>query len=93
MYAPYCDGASRAGDLALPVTYKGKSLFYRGFRVLRATIAALLAPSTGAMPSLADASSLLVSGSSAGGLTTFLHAVSALKAACTRGCCALVWRA
>jgi len=81
-YAPYCDGASRAGNADLPVVYKDTNLYYRGWRVLQATLAALLIADPGAgaaggpvaMPSLAKARSLLISGSSAGGLTTFLHA-------------------
>ena len=75
-YAAYVDGASRSGDAAEPVTVGGTTIFYRGARVLNASITALLAPGgVGAgMPSLAAAPRLLLSGSSAGGLTTYLHA-------------------
>ena len=75
-YAAYVDGASRSGDAAEPVMINGTPIYYRGARVLNATITALLAPGgVGAgMPSLAAAPRLLLSGSSAGGLTTYLHA-------------------
>ena len=75
-YAAYVDGASRSGDAGAPVEVAGPRLYYRGARVLRATLAALLAPAgVGAgMPSLAAAPRLLLTGSSAGGLTTYLHA-------------------
>ena len=75
-YGAYVDGASRAGDVAEPVVVGDKTIYYRGARVLAATLAALLASGgVGAgMPSLAKAPRVLISGSSAGGLTTFLHA-------------------
>jgi hypothetical protein len=75
-YAAYVDGASRSGDADAPAEVAGQRLYYRGARVLRATLAALLAPAgVGAgMPSLSAAPRLLLSGSSAGGLTTYLHA-------------------
>ena len=75
-YGAYVDGASRAGDAVDPVAVNGSTIYYRGARILRATIAALLAPGgVGAgMPSLATAPRVLITGSSAGGLTTFLHA-------------------
>ena len=75
-YARYCDGASRSGDVTDPVVHNGTSLYYRGIRVLRATLDALTAypPSVNMTHSMANASELLISGSSAGGLTTYLHA-------------------
>lgn len=77
VYAQYLDGTSRAGDVAAPVAAgrPGQEIFFRGARVLRATLDALLAPGgPGArVPSLAAAPRVLVTGSSAGGLTTFLH--------------------
>ena len=73
VYQPYCDGASRAGDAADPVVVSGEALYFRGFKVLESMLHALLQPA-GANPSLADATQVLISGSSAGGLTTLLHA-------------------
>ena len=76
VYAAYVDGASRAGDVIEPVIVNGKTIFYRGWRVLKATLSAMLdknGPGAG-VPSLSTAPQLLISGSSAGGLTTFLHA-------------------
>jgi hypothetical protein len=68
-YAPYCDGQSRAGDT--DVQYNAtRTLHYRGFRNLQASLSHL----TGAGGYLGgDATHLIVSGSSAGGLTTYLH--------------------
>jgi O-palmitoleoyl-L-serine hydrolase len=75
VYAAYVDGASRAGDVTNPIIVDGKTIYYRGWRVLKATLAAMLQPNgPGAgVPSLSTAPQLLISGSSAGGLTTFLH--------------------
>lgn len=75
MYARYCDGASRASDAASPAEYNSTSLYFRGFPILRATLDALLGASPGdGAPSLAEATSLVISGGSAGGLSVFLHA-------------------
>jgi O-palmitoleoyl-L-serine hydrolase len=76
IYTPYCDGTSRSSWVAAPVSVRGKDLHFRGFGVVDALMSAVLAPAgpgAGA-PSLATATHLLVSGSSAGGLTTYLHA-------------------
>ena len=72
-YAPYCDGASRSSRAAEPVVVDGKPLYFRGFDVLAATVDALLAGAGGLLPPLSATSELVVSGSSAGGLTTLLH--------------------
>lgn len=73
-YAPYCDGQSRAGDLADPLVVNGTALYLRGYRNLEATLYALLNNKTAGGVSMAHATDVLVSGSSAGGLTTYLHA-------------------
>ena len=78
-YLPYCDGASRAGAVDGPVAVEGGTLHFAGARVLNATLAALLSPAPGGaalpgFPSLARAATVLVTGSSAGGLATYLHA-------------------
>lgn len=73
-YAPYCDGVSRSSNALAPVQVGNEQLYFRGYRILVETIAALLQrPGLAGAPSLADATELLVSGSSAGGLTTYLH--------------------
>lgn len=76
VYSQYLDGASRAGDVAEPVQVGAGTVYYRGHRTLLASLRALLAPQgPGAgMPTLAAAEELVITGSSAGGLTTFLHA-------------------
>ena len=75
VYAPYCDGASRSSNVFEPVVVDGAPLFFRGYDVLRATVDALAqaaGPGFG-VPPLSAMTELLVSGSSAGGLTTLLH--------------------
>jgi hypothetical protein len=76
IYAQYLDGTSRSGDALAPVTVNGSTIFFRGHRILNETLKALLSrggPGAG-VPSIATASRLLITGSSAGGLTSFLHA-------------------
>ena len=71
----YCDGASRASDLAAPLVVNGSALYLRGFPILRATLDALLSPGSpgGGAPSLGDATEVVVGGGSAGGLGATLH--------------------
>lgn len=71
VYHRYCDGQSRAGSTWDAIEVDGKSLYFRGLPTLLAMLQQLLAPTA---PSLSKASHLLISGSSAGGLTTYLHA-------------------
>lgn len=83
VYEPYCDGTSRSGDAleATPIDppYRNISqVYFRGWKNMEATIRQLLsadpAPRVPGMPSLLNATHVLISGSSAGGLTTYLHA-------------------
>ena len=76
-YFPYCDGASRAGAVEGPVEVDGTPLYFAGGRILNATLSELLSAAPGgdvlsSFPSLATAEVVLVSGSSAGGLATYL---------------------
>lgn len=66
----YCDGSSQTSDLTAPMVVPGwpAPIYHRGARILRATIASLLAAG------LANATDVVVSGCSAGGLSTYLHA-------------------
>eukprot|EP00730_Choanoeca_flexa_P014122 TRINITY_DN6056_c0_g1_i2.p1 TRINITY_DN6056_c0_g1~~TRINITY_DN6056_c0_g1_i2.p1 ORF type:complete len:397 (+),score=90.97 TRINITY_DN6056_c0_g1_i2:2-1192(+) len=64
----YCDGASFTGSMAGPVRYNTTTLHFRGKHNMDAIIEELLT-SRG----LAQATSVLVSGGSAGGLAAFLH--------------------
>ena len=90
VFAAYCDGASFAGDVSEPVDVDGTTVYVRGFRILNALLDAMLRPQgPGAgLPSLSQASSLLLTGSSAGGLAVYLHAdyitdsVAAVNKAC-----------
>jgi len=75
VYAQYLDGISRSSDVDEPVHWENQTIYFRGHRILEETISTLLLPNgPGAgLPSLAKAPRLLVTGSSAGGLTTYLH--------------------
>lgn len=67
-YLPYCDGGSQTGEREEPVTVGSSTIFYRGHRILRA-VQDYLGSTT-----LKDATDIVVSGCSAGGLATYLHA-------------------
>ena len=68
MYLKYCDGSSQTGDVDAPVLVDNATIYYRGHRILRA-VTAFLSTAT-----LADATDVVISGCSAGGLSTYLHA-------------------
>jgi hypothetical protein len=70
VYLPYGDGTSQLGDVAAPVAVApgAPPIYFRGARVLRAVIAALSAAG------LSRAKEVVVSGCSAGGLSTYAHA-------------------
>ena len=73
VFMKYCDGNSFSGnrDAAVSVVGtdgKSKDLFFRGRRILDETLAALKADH-----GLGSADSVLLTGCSAGGLSTFLH--------------------
>jgi len=67
----YCDGASFAGDRDDPVVHAptNQTLWFRGLSVLRTTLNQLCA-----LHGLADATDVILSGGSAGGLAALLHA-------------------
>ena len=65
----YCDGGSFSGDKSEPIDVNGTKLFFRGRRILDAVLDFLKVDH-----GLAMATEVLLSGGSAGGLSTFLHA-------------------
>jgi len=69
----YCDGASFSGDVEQPVNVQGKLIYYRGHRILLATINDLLKKK-----GLDKATDVLVVGDSAGAMATYYH-VNELK--------------
>jgi hypothetical protein len=76
IYLPYLDGGSQIGDLDAPVkvTHPNgtvSTIYYRGHRIHHATVETLLS-----LEGLASATDVILSGGSAGGLSTFLHADS-----------------
>lgn len=76
VFVMYCDGASLAGNADQPTVYNGTQLWFRGYRILQAVFNNLLAanPQPGGGPSLSDATNIILTGNSAGGLATYLHA-------------------
>ena len=69
VYMPYCDGDSFSGNREEAVVVKGKPLYFRGHRVLRAVLDTLVRDH-----GLGTAKEVLLTGCSAGGLSTFRHA-------------------
>ncbi|CAE6923365.1 PAE5 [Symbiodinium natans] len=68
VFMMYCDGASFSGDNATVTVHNGTQLHFRGRRIREAFAQDLLHNQ-----GLANASDLIVSGCSAGGLATYLH--------------------
>lgn len=68
VHVNYCDGASYSGDRTEPYNVSGEMLFFRGRRILDATIASLLDHG------LSSGTHMILKGCSAGGLGTYLHA-------------------
>jgi len=69
LYLPYCDGGGYAGHLDAPAPYNASmSLFFRGAANLRAALADAVARFGIAAPA-----EVVVTGGSAGGLSTTLH--------------------
>ena len=68
VYARYCDGASFAGDVELPVQVGSQTIYFRGRRVLDAVLDDLLDNQ-----GLSRATDFLVNGCSAGGLSVWTH--------------------
>ena len=65
----YCDGASFAGNAPAPATVGNSTIHFRGLSILHAVLDELVS-----RHGLADATDVLLSGGSAGGLAAFLHA-------------------
>ncbi|KAJ9466999.1 Pectin acetylesterase 8 [Diplonema papillatum] len=64
----YCDGNSFAGNADEPMVYNGTKLYFRGKRILDATLSHLAR-----LQNLSNAENVLLTGCSAGGLATYLH--------------------
>ncbi|XP_065184023.1 uncharacterized protein LOC135814780 isoform X2 [Sycon ciliatum] len=67
VYMPYCDGGSFSGNREKPLVVNGTSLYMRGKRILDAVFDTFSGQ-------LKEAEELILTGSSAGGLATYLHA-------------------
>ena len=69
VYVMYCDGGSFSGNVDRPVRVGSTSLYFRGKAILRSVIRTLVQQG-----GMGGASQVLLSGCSAGGLSTYLHA-------------------
>lgn len=67
MYIPYCDGSLHQGYKSVPVSYKGKDLYFRGEKNTLAHFD-FLKEDYGFF----EASKIVISGTSAGGLATYI---------------------
>jgi hypothetical protein len=67
VFMPYCDGGSFSGNNESVTLFQNEKLYFRGKRIREAIAAALLASG------LSKATDVVISGCSAGGLSTFLH--------------------
>ena len=68
VFVPYCDGASFSGNLDNPITIKDKKIYFRGHRILDAVLNSLREKEH-----LDQAEAIILTGCSAGGLSTYLH--------------------
>ncbi|XP_065887728.1 uncharacterized protein [Dysidea avara] len=68
VYIGYCDGASFAGYVENPVNWKGTTLYFRGAKILEVVMDAVLAAGGDKIEHV------ILTGCSAGGLATYLHA-------------------
>mmetsp|Transcript_22421 Transcript_22421/g.33555 ORF Transcript_22421/g.33555 Transcript_22421/m.33555 type:complete len:378 (+) Transcript_22421:58-1191(+) len=68
VFAMYCDGSSWTSDVDHPVIVRNRPIYYRGHRLLEALIHNLVH-----VEGLKNATNVLYSGCSAGGLTALLH--------------------
>jgi len=68
VFIRYCDGGSFSGNNASTLSVGGKELHMRGHHILRAVMADLFANR-----GLTQATDVVISGCSAGGLATYLH--------------------
>jgi Pectinacetylesterase len=66
----YCDGSSQTSDLSTPLVFNNTALHLRG----RAILDAILAELEAAERFLSTAQEVIFSGTSAGGVSTYLHA-------------------
>ncbi|XP_065888037.1 uncharacterized protein [Dysidea avara] len=67
VFIPYCDGGVFSGNVIHPVRVGLRRIYFRGIRVLDTVIGALL------MAGLSNAEHVILTGCSAGGVSTYLH--------------------
>lgn len=65
-YIAYCDGSSYTGNRSDPVVYQNQTMYFRGRLVLDALLRDIV-------KTAGQVQNVVVSGSSAGGLTVYLH--------------------
>lgn len=69
LWIAYCDGSSFTSDADQPIVYNNTNLYMRGRAILDATLDELET----AFGFLSQASEVIISGTSAGGMATYLH--------------------
>ncbi|XP_065888301.1 uncharacterized protein [Dysidea avara] len=67
-FIPYCDGGIYSGNIIHPVKVGIHTIYFRGIRILDTVISALLTVG------VSNAEHVILTGCSAGGLSTYLHA-------------------
>ncbi|XP_062512571.1 uncharacterized protein LOC134188416 [Corticium candelabrum] len=68
VFVPYCDGASFSGNVNDPITVNDKKIYFRGHPILNAVLSALIQKEQ-----IDKAEAIILTGCSAGGLSTYLH--------------------
>jgi hypothetical protein len=74
VWMPYCDGNSFSGQLTEPVSFYGNNLYFRGHYNMRAAFNAIMTDVVKAPVPYSQAADIMLTGCSAGGLSTYLHA-------------------
>ena len=74
VFMPYCDGGSFSGNNATATEYNGATLHFRGKTIREENLKTLMDTKYGG--GLGAATDVVISGCSAGGLATYLHADS-----------------
>lgn len=74
VWLAYCDGNSFSGNADQPVNYYGHNLYFRGHRIVDEVMAAVNANAMKGPAQWSAAQKVVLTGCSAGGLSTYLHA-------------------
>lgn len=73
VYLMYCDGDSFSGNRPQPLVFNGKPLYMRGHSIMEQVFTMVMTNAINAPTPYSQATDVVLSGCSAGGLSTFLH--------------------